>query len=382
MLKNVKIKNFKIFEEWTHLSLVAEPKRTANEEMLNKFNKDKILKVSAILGPNSSGKTTFMEGIQFIWLLLNRSVFNGTLSFLQSRRKSALMNQFQNETKDFLLVDIQKAIDLIVERHFSDINKPFEAKLEFENKKGNLKAHVIFYPNGEIYEKVDINGDVKENKQKIDIFQSILFSNNEFAMDTFPLFAIDGYGWSTFKGVKFDYELFKSWMKIADPKISEFSFNNDGSPAAFKVKMPITKKDSNFLSIANMSQGTQKWMTFYTVLQLMKHSKKPAIVLFDELDIKLHQSLSDFLIQIFLNKKINKNGSQLIFTSHNPNTIKDDFRKDAINYIEGGKFVNVGNDLNLRNDFSFSKNYTNEVVGNHPEFEYREDFIERFTSNE
>ena len=55
------------------------------------------------------------------------------------------------------------------------------------------------------------------------------------------------------------------------------------------------------------------------------------LVIIDELDAKLHPKLLRYIISLFTNKDINKNGAQLIFTSHDMSTMKNDvFRRDEI----------------------------------------------------
>ena len=55
------------------------------------------------------------------------------------------------------------------------------------------------------------------------------------------------------------------------------------------------------------------------------------MVIIDELDAKLHPKLLKYVISLFKNKKINKYGAQLLFTSHDMYTLKNTvFRRDEI----------------------------------------------------
>ena len=55
------------------------------------------------------------------------------------------------------------------------------------------------------------------------------------------------------------------------------------------------------------------------------------MVIIDELDAKLHPKLLRYVISMFKNPKVNKNGAQLIFTSHDMATMKNTvFRRDEI----------------------------------------------------
>ena len=55
------------------------------------------------------------------------------------------------------------------------------------------------------------------------------------------------------------------------------------------------------------------------------------LLIMDELDAKLHPKLLRYVISMFKNKKINKHGAQLLFTSHDIATMKNTvFRRDEI----------------------------------------------------
>ena len=59
--------------------------------------------------------------------------------------------------------------------------------------------------------------------------------------------------------------------------------------------------------------------------------KRGSLLVIDELDSKLHPKLLRFIIMLFQNPDINKNGAQLIFTSQDVSIMKNDvFRRDEI----------------------------------------------------
>lgn len=77
------------------------------------------------------------------------------------------------------------------------------------------------------------------------------------------------------------------------------------------------------------SDGTKKVFAALPVLMLALNEGR--LVIIDELDAKLHPKLLRYIISLFTNKKINKNGAQLLFTSHDMSTMKNDvFRRDEI----------------------------------------------------
>lgn len=54
-------------------------------------------------------------------------------------------------------------------------------------------------------------------------------------------------------------------------------------------------------------------------------------MIIDELDAKLHPKLLRYVISLFKNRKVNRNGAQLLFTTHDMATMKNTvFRRDEI----------------------------------------------------
>lgn len=88
-------------------------------------------------------------------------------------------------------------------------------------------------------------------------------------------------------------------------------------------------KENYPISFSSESDGTKK--LFASLPILMIAIAEGRLVIIDELDAKLHPKLLRYIISLFTNKDINKNGAQLIFTSHDMSTMKNDvFRRDEI----------------------------------------------------
>jgi len=81
------------------------------------------------------------------------------------------------------------------------------------------------------------------------------------------------------------------------------------------------------------SDGTQKVFSLSGIwLDALKNG---ATVVADELDVRLHPLLTKWLIQTFHNEKINRNGAQLIFTTHDASLLdKALLRRDQVWFTE------------------------------------------------
>ena len=83
------------------------------------------------------------------------------------------------------------------------------------------------------------------------------------------------------------------------------------------------------LPFSSESDGTRK--LFAALPVILMALKEGRLVIVYELDAKLHPKLLRYVIRLFTNPEINRNGAQLLFTSHDVSTMKNSiFRRDEI----------------------------------------------------
>jgi AAA15 family ATPase/GTPase len=108
------------------------------------------------------------------------------------------------------------------------------------------------------------------------------------------------------------------------------------------------------------SQGTRR--LFLLAFYLLPILKKGGILVVDELESSLHPALARFVVGLF-NSADNKNGAQLIFTTHNAGLldIKEIFRRDQIWFVEKDKtqatVLYPLTDFNPRKDAAIESGY-------------------------
>jgi AAA15 family ATPase/GTPase len=108
--------------------------------------------------------------------------------------------------------------------------------------------------------------------------------------------------------------------------ISGYRFDNQSS----EFYLQRTLHDVLYeLPFSSESDGTRK--LFAALPVILMALKEGRLVVVDELDAKLHPKLLRYVIRLFTNREINKNGAQLLFTSHDMSTMKNSiFRRDEI----------------------------------------------------
>lgn len=107
------------------------------------------------------------------------------------------------------------------------------------------------------------------------------------------------------------------------------------------------------------SEGTQKFVAVFTAF--MDQIKNGTLFVVDEFEKSFHPLITKMLVGLFANKRVNVNGAQLIFTSHDANLL-DVFDNDQIHLVQkdetGATEVYAVSDIRgLRSDLSAGRRY-------------------------
>ena len=129
------------------------------------------------------------------------------------------------------------------------------------------------------------------------------------------------------------------------------------------------------ITLSEESSGTRK--LFGLLPFIAKSLIYGTTLIIDELDAKLHPMLLQYVSKLFTDMSINKNGGQLIFTSHDLSAMNNElFRRDEIWFVAKGKGQNSGlyslvefkNDKgeSVRKDAKYDKQYLEGKYGADP----------------
>lgn len=121
-------------------------------------------------------------------------------------------------------------------------------------------------------------------------------------------------------------KVFLTMMKDVGIEITGYRFDQESN----ELYLQRTLHDMLFeLPFSSESEGTRKLFSALPVILLALNEGRLTII--DELDAKLHPKLLRYVIKLFTNPEINRNGAQLLFTSHDMFTMKNSiFRRDEI----------------------------------------------------
>lgn len=433
MLIKYKFQNFRSFKGKTYLSMKAGTQRTLDENLIRKNNL-RILPTAVIYGANASGKSNIIMSLA----LMREIVLQGSLEALapdlnnmelypfahSSEQKPMLFEaEFTNEdfrflysfevlTKPFdkekrqivseqLWISNNKALIQLFERSLERvaINQDkkvlsliqYDEKLlqEFENKiNKNLDSAELFLTHAF---KTVISNEIAD--KVIDFFKNKLIVVSDFTLKKTNL---------TFSATDMPDKNFLVWNKILDGFVKNADFgpqrilfksqkSEDEHSADMQLVSIYKSQKQDVMVPAELmeSRGTLKLLDFAIPFETL--FTRGGIFVLDEFDAAIHPELIKGIIALFNDQSINKNGAQLIFTTHNPIYLNNKiFRRDQIKFIEKDKdtfestiysLADFGS-TDVRNDHNYLLNYFKGKYGTLPYIDFSKLFIRKAKGEE
>lgn len=398
MILNLEFKNYRSFKG--SCSFTTEPtssKAKANNlcEIETKAEgSKKALKISLIFGANASGKTNLIK-------------------FLYGFRRWALN------------MDNRVGEDIVLYQPFrfdsETANAPIEFSLEFIAQKIRYKYEVSFtktqieseslisYPNGkqtQLYERVLLPDDKESDTIKLgaslaaykpfNVFKNQLLLS-KFLKDTpcepitnaakylADMVISNGFHEDTILGE--DKEMLRwlyshpgnkkmlvEFLAFADTGVADFQLEKRSGNVEvtslhglYKDGEGIGKTD---LPFREESFGTRALFIIGCHILQALQSGSPFFI--DEMDSGLHSYVTQLIVDIFRNERINKKNAQLIFTTHDVNLLdQNTIRKDQVWFTEKDEYgiseiFTLSDFDDVREDTLFAKWYLNNKFGGVP----------------
>lgn len=395
MLLQFRVKNFKSIGEEVVLDMTAG-RCNEHKNFLVTNNSVDILTVASIYGANASGKSNIIDAISTMFyivqdggLFINRPDKSLITPFSFNKELSESPTEFEiyfsidnTEYKYGFIMNNEKIFEeWLYERELSKTKKSFngiferrENSVEFKNPEGikGLKGYVEFLNNNrKILTLVPLfnSGDkIAESFKKIhNWFYSFLidFGGNKHLKRDIETVAKYYYDDPTAK------EEFVAFMKEFDSTFEKIEIDIEEINGKKKYKVYSMHMGKRY-SIDIESEGTQKLFTCF--IWFFKYfNTKRGLFLADELDSHLHPLILRRIVAMFHDPKINKTGSQLVFSSHNLIVLDNrEMRRDEIWFTEKDVkgFTKLyclaefkTNEEAIRHDLNFGKHYLSGRFG-------------------
>ncbi len=346
MLLNIKIDNYKGINNNIDISCIASNKiKHSNNDISKISEKLKILKNICIIGSNASGKTSILNAIETVqdFLLFphrksisnNKDFDNFIKRMTPDELKKFLIdintlklgeqNNLRSNDKSTIILELfipkRKnnisgiyTYTLIYKNNYKESGVLLE-KLEFKKNYFSKKSEVICLANNIIESEITTTLLYQNNKsknQEKNIDDRIKYYETFFNEMIKHVSYLDGNeGVDLLESFNKHGNRFVELCNIADDKIIDVSIDENKK----KPKILFWNSKKTALTFSQLSNGTKKILVIGSII--LDSLEKNNLLIVDEIELSLHPTLVNFLINLNSSKDFN-HFSQLIFTTHSP----------------------------------------------------------------
>lgn len=395
MLCQFTVKNFKSIRDEMTFDMQATAISEHEDRVIKDRDGELFLPVSAVYGPNGGGKSNVLEALHSLVFKVLRALYatsDNENAAIRSKRILIEPFAFSAET-----VNAPTEFELFFRTALAEYRYEFTVRkdvIEYERLdrvkfETGRKSALFERDENEIilkgdFAKLKISEDISETLPLLS-YLGITYAKNEVVQDVLNWFddQIDflNYGnprqelrmaVSNSEDVK---KLMLDMIQEMDLDIADFRVEERENDRIEVFTKHIIDDYEAELNLFDESRGTKK---IFGLLPFIAQSLLEGTTLvIDELDAKIHPALLKYIIMLFSNMKINKNGAQLIFTSHDLSTMNSEvFRRDEIWFVAKGNkensklysLVEFKDDKgkSVRKDAKFDKQYLEGKYGADP----------------
>ena len=395
MLCQFTVKNYKSIRDEITFDMQAAAISEHDNKIIKDIDGESFLPISAIYGPNGGGKSNVLEALHTLDSKVLRPLC-ATCDKADCDYKArkipvepfAFSEQAKEEPTEFELFFRTTKAEYRYILHVKEDEVVYESLDRVKMDTGRRSA--LFRRDTEstelkgIFGKLKISEDLSATLPLIS-YLGITYKKNEVVKDVLNWFedAIDflNYGnpyqeMRTAIAKSEDIKhLVLNMIKEMDLDIEDFRIEEKDNDRIEIFTKHTVDGYSAEITLSEESSGTRK--LFGLLPFIAKSLIYGTTLVIDELDAKIHPMLLQYIIKLFTDMSINKNGGQLIFTSHDLSTMNNEvFRRDEIWFVAKGRGQNSGlyslvefkNDKgeSVRKDAKYDKQYLEGKYGADP----------------
>lgn len=410
MLYGFTCKNYASYNEETIFSMEASKIKDYDDINTILTEHGKILKSTFIYGTNGGGKSNLIKGMDFMRLLVMRSVqHQGILSMNEPFRFNSISKELPTT------FEISFIIDGTLYTYGFDIYKNTISK-EWLYKKLKRET-VLFERTSANYEDIKLNGEfkstesIKQHTRKDALFLTtagmlnISIANeiiNWFSKLKILINLDSNNNHSTIEYIEENSEIkdiILNYLRKADIGIdgidydiqdenerekilNNFRSNNNidsrtkinilSKTVKINTKHNIYNEEKEVIGEVQLpfekyqSEGTKK--LFALLGPILKSLHEGEVLIIDEIDSKLHPSIVRFIIAMFNSIDKNRSKAQLICNTHDVMLLQEDIRRDQVWFVEKNQYgeselYSLSDFKGVRKNDSILKKYLLGVYG-------------------
>lgn len=395
MLSQFTVKNYKSIRDEITLDMQATAISEHEDRIITTKDGENFLPVSVIYGPNGGGKSNVLEALHSLEAKVLRPVCatcdNKECGYKAKKmpvKPFAFLKKTKEEPTEFEVFFQTELAEYRYILHVKEDIVVYESLDRIKLETGRRSALFERTENGETilkgaFARFKISEDISANLPFLS-YLGITYKKNEMVLDVFKWFENDidflNYGnpmqeMRTAVAKSDDLkQLIIKMIKEMDLDIDDFRVEEKEDDIEVYMKHVINGYSTE-ISLGDESSGTQK--LFGLLPFIAKSLVCGTTLVIDELDAKIHPVLLRYIIELFSRPDSNKNGAQLIFTSHDLSTMNSEvFRRDEIWFVAKGnaqnsklyslvEFKNKKGE-SVRKDARFDKQYLEGKYGADP----------------
>jgi uncharacterized protein len=355
MLMNFRVSNFRSINEMVELSMVpADLKNSTN--VIKKTNSEATknkdfygLTSAAIYGPNASGKSNIIKALFAFKEYIRSSTDNKPNDSIKLFDPFKLCKKNILEAScfslDILIEDVLHtySVEVLEKEVFYESLffypkgmkvKVFERKRQefhkgngyegiFETIKQRTTENQLFLSKAAI-ENVEIAKKFYEYNTLLLVFTADVFHSEKFNR------IANKHLYSNLSEGDKILNLSKSLIQKLDTQVVDIE-EKDGMIKTFHLN---DKNDRVEFEFSDESSGTQRAISFSPLIFMAL--KYGSSIVADEFERSLHPEIAQYILSLFNDPEVNKNGAQFIFATHDTTLLspENNLRRDQINLVE------------------------------------------------
>lgn len=346
------------FKDTLDLDFVAQQRVNDRdkEKLYNVFSNIYVNEAISFIGINASGKTTILKAISFAVSLLNNEAINSikTKEILDDLQEG----QTVTFTAYFYVNSLVSKLETIISKRVNDLDGSAKFVITDErlwskdSEKIKLKKNLFEFSDSEL----KIRRDQKEQFLMEDV--SIVIAVNKENDSRF--FLHDMLRWTNHNIMGILGRFPKELLMFLDPSIEYLRGNVNDKQADIQLKFYGKEEISinNPLMLENyLSSGTIKGINVF--MNALFSFYEGGYLLIDEIENHFNEEIVVTLVRFFLDKKVNKNGATIIFSTHYSELLDEFERNDGIYIVQnrGGIEAEKLSNILKRNDIKKSEAY-------------------------
>jgi len=374
MIIEFRVSNFRSISEEQILSFEPEAKISENEhhcyEYKVKDKVNKVLKSAFIFGPNASGKTNILYGIEIMrYLVLNDKGLNDDIDLecFKCDQQYEDLPLFLEMT--FIIDNIKyiygfEILDRLINKEWLYYYPEGNKRIMFERDKQRFRFTNNFKGPNKTIERVTDKKTLFITKSKYNNHEIGILIFNYFFSNFKPLIEMSESAGLKEIGMDMCYKNLDirknvtALMKKADPTIKDMIFEEKGLSLdkhsllkvynekvvdkLFEQGLTETKNvemsfvhsgvNGNDFPLDFIEESNGVKATFNLLVALVANQLTGGVLLVDEIEAALHPGILSMFLELFYNKK---DTAQMIATSHNSDLLDSSFlRRDEIWFTE------------------------------------------------